>query len=61
MGKKNDLVEEKNIVKNNNINLNNVSYVKVMKNSENLIYDEIKGCYYNPKTNVYYDIKNFLK
>ena len=38
-------------------NLNNISYVKREKNEDNLIYDEIKGCYYDPKTNIYYDIK----
>ena len=38
-------------------NINNISYVKREKNEDNLIYDEIKGCYYDPKTNIYYDIK----
>lgn len=50
---------EKNNQKNNKINSNNISYAKILKKTDNLIYDEIKGCYYNPKTNIYYDIKNF--
>ena len=44
----------------NKINPNNISYAKLTKNSDNLIYDEIKQCYYDPKTNIYYDIKNLL-
>ena len=60
MGKKDDLGEEKIGEKTNKINPNNVSYIKPMKKTENLIYDEIKGCYFNPKTNVYYDIKNLM-
>ena len=60
MGKKDDLGEEKIGEKTNKINPNNVSYIKPMKKAENLIYDEIKGCYFNPKTNVYYDIKNLM-
>ena len=39
-------------------NPNNISYAKNMKDFDDLIFDEIKGCYYNPKTNIYYDIKN---
>ena len=58
IGQNNIFGDEKNISHNNRKNPNNISYVKVIKDSENLIYDEIKGCYYNPKTNVYYDIKN---
>ena len=57
---KNIFGDEKNAKQNNRINPNNISYVKAIKNSENLIYDAIKGCYYNPKTNVYYDIKNLF-
>ena len=44
----------------NKINPNNISYAKLTKNSDKLIYDEIKQCYYDPKTNIYYDIKNLL-
>ena len=44
----------------NKKNPNNISYAKILRTSDNLIYDEIKGCYYNPQTNVYYDIKNLL-
>ena len=58
LGKAKILMEDKNPVKISLINPNNISYVKDLKNQEKLIYDEIKGCYYNPKTNVYYDIKN---
>lgn len=58
LGKAKILMEDKNLVRISLINPNNISYVKDLKNQEKLIYDEIKGCYYNPKTNVYYDIKN---
>ena len=58
LGKAKILMEDKNPVMISLINPNNISYVKDLKNQEKLIYDEIKGCYYNPKTNVYYDIKN---
>ena len=58
LGKAKIIMEDKNPVKISLINPNNISYVKDLKNQEKLIYDEIKGCYYNPKTNVYYDIKN---
>ena len=46
--------------KKKNNNPNNISYGKILKNSDNLLYDEIKGCFYNPKTNIYYDIKNLF-
>ena len=52
-----EIIEPKD--KQNDIqNPNNISYAKKMKDFDDLIFDEIKGCYYNPKTNVYYDIKN---
>lgn len=52
-----EIIEPKD--KQNDIqNPNNISYAKKMKNFDDLIFDEIKGCYYNPKTNIYYDIKN---
>ena len=52
-----EIIEPKD--KQNDIqNPNNISYVKKMKDFDDLIFDEIKGCYYNPKTNIYYDIKN---
>ena len=52
-----EIIEPKD--KQNDIqNPNNISYAKNMKNFDDLIFDEIKGCYYNPKTNIYYDIKN---
>ena len=57
---KNILGDEKNEQIINKKNPNNISYVKNIKNSDNLLYDEIKGCYYDPKTNIYYDIKNLL-
>ena len=50
----------KNEIKLNENNINNNSYEKKLTIEDNLIYDEIKGCYYNPKTNIYYDIKNLL-
>lgn len=56
----NILNEEKNEIKKKNNNPNNISYGKILKNSDNLLYDEIKGCFYNPKTNIYYDIKNLF-
>ena len=52
-----EIIEPKD--KQNDIqNPNNISYAKKMKDFDDLIFDEIKGCYYNPKTNIYYDIKN---
>ena len=52
-----EIIEPKD--KQNDIqNPNNISYAKSMKDFDDLIFDEIKGCYYNPKTNIYYDIKN---
>ena len=52
-----EIIEPKD--KQNDIqNPNNISYAKNMKDFDDLIFDEIKGCYYNPKTNIYYDIKN---
>ena len=60
-GKNNKIIlKEKNDLKNSKINPNIISYKKSLGNSENLLYDEIKGRYYNPKTNVYYDIKNLF-
>ena len=52
-----DKTKEKNLYKNNP---NNISYTKMVKEPENLIFDENKGCYYNPKTNIYYDIKDII-
>ena len=52
--------DEKTMPKINNNNPNNISYVKILKKPDNLIYDEMKGCYYNPRTNIYYDIKNLF-
>ena len=60
LGKAKILMEDKNLVRISLINPNNISYVKDLKNQEKLIYDEIKGCYYNPKTNIYYDIKEMI-
>ena len=52
-----EIIEPKD--KQNDIqNPNNISYARKMKDFDDLIFDEIKGCYYNPKTNIYYDIKN---
>ena len=52
-----EIIEPKD--KQNDIqNPNNISYAKNMKDFDDLIFDEIKGCYYNLKTNIYYDIKN---
>ena len=56
----NNFADEINISKNKK-NPNNISYAKILKtSSDNLIYDEAKGCFYNPQTNIYYDIKNLL-
>ena len=38
-------------------NFNNISYDQNI-NIDDLIFDENKGCYYNPKTNIYYDLKD---
>ena len=38
---------------------NNMSYIKNI-NTDELIFDEKKGCYYNPKTNIYYDVKDIV-
>ena len=46
---------------NNNNNPNNISFAKNIKVIDDLIFDEIKGCYYNPKTNIYYDIKDVIQ
>jgi len=42
-----------------NDNTNNISYIKNI-NTDELVFDEQKGCYYNPKTNIYYDIKDII-
>ena len=39
--------------------INNMSYIKNI-NTDELIFDEKKGCYYNPKTNIYYDVKDIV-
>ena len=52
-----EIIETKDKSKNNN-NQNNISFSKILKDGNELIFDEIKGCYYNPKTNIYYDIRN---
>ena len=52
-----EIIEQKDKSKNIN-NPNNVSFTKIIKDGNELLFDEIKGCYYNPKTNIYYDIKN---
>jgi hypothetical protein len=36
-----------------------MSYIKNI-NTDELIFDEKKGCYYNPKTNIYYDVKDIV-
>ena len=41
-------MEKKNILMNTN---------RILKNYENLIYNQDKGLFYDPKTNIYYDIK----
>ena len=51
------IIEQKDKSKNNN-NPNNISFAKIIKDGNELIFNEIKGCYYNPKTNIYYDIKD---
>ena len=51
------IIEQKDKSKNNN-NPNNISFAKILKDGNELIFNEIKGCYYNPKTNIYYDIKD---
>ena len=31
---------------------------RLLKNYENLVYNQDKGLFYDPKTNIYYDIKS---
>ena len=52
-----EIIEPKDKSKNSN-NSNNISFSKILKDGSELIFDEIKGCYYNPKTNIYYDIRD---
>ena len=54
-----EIIEQKDKSKNIN-NPNNVSFTKIIKDGNELLFDEIKGCYYNPKTNIYYDIKEMI-
>ena len=54
-----EIIEQKDKSKNIN-NPNNVSFAKIIKDGNELLFDEIKGCYYNPKTNIYYDIKEMI-
>ena len=54
-----EIIETKDKSKDNN-NPNNISYAKILKEGNELIFDEIKGCYFNPKTNIYYDIKDII-
>ena len=55
-----EIIEPKDKSNNNN-NPNNISFAKNIKDIDDLIFDEIKGCYYNPKTNIYYDIKDVIQ
>ena len=55
-----EIIEQKDKSKNIN-NPNNVSFTKIIKDGNELLFDEIKGCYYNSKTNVYYDIKDVIQ
>ena len=55
-----EIIEPKDKLNEKKNNQNNISFAKNIKNSEELIFDEIKGCYYNPKTNIYYDIKDVV-
>ena len=54
-----EIIEQKDKSKNIN-NPNNVSFTKIIKDGNELLFDELKGCYYNPKTNIYYDIKEMI-
>ena len=54
-----EIIEQKDKSININ-NPNNVSFTKIIKDGNELLFDEIKGCYYNPKTNIYYDIKEMI-
>ena len=54
-----EIIEQKDKSKNIN-NPNNVSFTKIIKDGNELLFDEIKGYYYNPKTNIYYDIKEMI-
>ena len=54
-----EIMETKDKSKDNN-NPNNISYAKILKEGNELIFDEIKGCYFNPKKNIYYDIKDII-
>ena len=54
-----EIIEQKDKSKNIS-NPNNVSFTKIIKDGNELLFDEIKGCYYNPKTNIYYDIKEMI-
>jgi hypothetical protein len=56
---KSEIIEQKDKSKNTN-NQNNISFSKIFKDGNELLFDEIKGCYYNPKTNIYYDIKDMI-
>ena len=55
-----EIIEEKEKSNDKNHNMNNISYTKIIKDTDELIFDEIKRCYYNPKTNIYYDIKDVI-
>ena len=57
---KNNLIneEDKNPLLNTRISTNSNNNYKVIKNYENLIYDEEEGIYFDPNTKIYYDIKN---
>ena len=54
-----EIIEQKDKSKNIS-NPNNVSFTKIIKDGNELLFDEIKGYYYNPKTNIYYDIKEMI-
>jgi hypothetical protein len=57
---KNNLINEEDInpLLNSRISTNSNNNYKVIKNYENLIYDEEEGIYFDPNTKIYYDIKN---
>ena len=55
---KNNLISDKDKNPLLNSRFSTHSNNKIIKNYENLVYDEDEGVYFDPYSKIYYDIKN---
>jgi hypothetical protein len=58
--RENPQLNKMNVLKNDNLLNKSLQLIgDEMRNHElDLIYDHVLGCYYDPKTNLYYELKN---